>query len=588
VAHAISHAEVRARQRRYERVIENLPVGVYRATPGPEGRIVAANPALAEIFDAESADDMIGRKVKSFYVDPEERADLSRQLDEESIVRDSELRQETLAGEEIWVAVTAMGTEEDGEVYFDGIIREITERQEREKQFRLFRNAVEASGHSIYFTDIEGTIQYVNPAFEAITGYNAEEAIGKTPRILQSGAHDEAFYEEMWETIRSGDIWRNEVVNTSKSGERYVADQTIAPVEGESGNIEHFVAVNADITEGKERERQLERSRERWQALFENSPDAVAVHDADGDIIAVNEQNVENLGYTREELLSMNVADFEVGHSHEELQGIWAAMDIGERAKTEGEHRRKDGSTFPVEVWVTKTEIEDETRFVALGRDITVRRAYEDELERQNEQLEAIVRVIGHDLRNPLSVLRGRLELLDDDYRTEHLEAAEQALDRAEMLLEDLRVLAQIGDPVQETDPIDLSETVVDCWWTVPTENATLDVETDRRIVTDRSRLRHLLENLFSNAVEHGGSDVTVTVGDLEEGFYVEDDGPGIPESERDTVFDLGHTTAKDGTGLGLAIARQVADAHGWDIDVTESDAGGTRVEITSVEFAAK
>jgi PAS domain S-box-containing protein len=374
VAHAISHAEVRARQRRYERVLDNLPVGVYRATPGSTGQVIEANPALAEVFEAESLDEVIGCEVRDFYKDPEERTELSHQLQEKGIVRNKELRQETLSGDEIWVAVTAMRTEEDGEVYFDGIIRETTERKKREQQLRLFKNAVEASGHSIYFTDTDGTIEYVNPAFEEITGYAADEAIGKTPRILRSGKQDEEFYRDMWETILAGDVWRNELINKSKSGERYVVDQTIAPVEGDSGDIEHFVAVNADISEPKQREWELERSRERWRALFENSPDAIAVHDANGNIVEVNEQNVESLGYTRDELLSMNVADFEVGYTREELQEVWKAMDAGERMKVEGEHRRKDGSTFPVEVWVTKTEFEDEERFIALGREGTERK----------------------------------------------------------------------------------------------------------------------------------------------------------------------------------------------------------------------
>lgn len=138
---------------------------------------------------------------------------------------------------------------------------------------RLFGAAVRASGHSIYITDTEGTIEYVNPAFEAITGYTAEEAVGRNPRILQSGEHDQAYYEELWETIMAGDVWRNEVINTTKSGDRYVTDQTIAPVRDEDDAIKHFVAINAEITERKEREQALERS----AALFDNATDAIAL-----------------------------------------------------------------------------------------------------------------------------------------------------------------------------------------------------------------------------------------------------------------------------------------------------------------------
>lgn len=583
VANAISHAETRSQQRRYERIIENLPVGVYRATPGENGQVLDANHALAEMFGAESSSEMIGRGVTDFYKESEERVELSQQLQNEGVVHEVELSQETLTGDDIWVAVTAMRTEEDGEVYFDGVVRDITHRKERERQLRLFQNAVEASGHSIYFTEADGTIEYVNPAFEELTGFTADEAIGENPRILQSGEHDEEFYQEMWDTILSGEVWRNNLVNRSKSGDRYVVDQTIAPVEDDSGEIAYFVAVNADITEQQEREQELAQSRARWRALFENSPDAIAVHDGNGDIIEVNEQIVENTGYSREKLCSMNVAEFEVGHTRDELQEFWSNLDADERIKLEGEHRRKDGSTFPVEVWATKMEPEDEAQFIAHSRDITERKEYERELKRERERLEKIIDVVSHDLKTPLNVVEGHLHVLQDEYSSEHLDAVEPALERCKKLVEELSVFAHVGDQVREFDSVDLAEAVSDCWKTIVTKDTTLNIETDQVIRSDRDRLRHLLENIMKNAVEHGGPDVTVTVGDLEDGFYIEDDGTGIQADVREHMFDSGVSTTEHGTGLGLAIAKQVAEAHDWDINVIESSTDGARFEITSI-----
>lgn len=131
------------------------------------------------------------------------------------------------------------------------------DRIAREQSLRSFEQAVEHSGHSIVITDTSGTITYVNPAFEEMTGYTAEEAIGRDPRILQSGEHDQAFYQELWETILNGDVWRHEIVNRDKDGERFIVDQTIAPITSVDGEIHRFVAVNIDITERKERERNL-------------------------------------------------------------------------------------------------------------------------------------------------------------------------------------------------------------------------------------------------------------------------------------------------------------------------------------------
>lgn len=130
-----------------------------------------------------------------------------------------------------------------------------------------FKEAVEHSGHAIFFTDINGTIQYVNPAFEQITGYSVEEAVGLNPRILQSGEHDQAFYEDLWQTILNGDVWQSEIVNQRKDGERFVVDQTIAPICNSRGKIDRFVAVNRDITDRANYKRQLEDQRDMLDLL---------------------------------------------------------------------------------------------------------------------------------------------------------------------------------------------------------------------------------------------------------------------------------------------------------------------------------
>lgn len=144
---------------------------------------------------------------------------------------------------------------------------DITEEKERRRELRTFEKAVEAAGHSIYVTDRDGRIEYVNPAFEATTGYTAAEAIGRNPRILKSGEHGQEFYKRLWEAILSGETWRSEITNRTKSGERYVADQTIAPVMDEEDRIVRFVSVNSDITDRKRREEMLEAERDRAMDL---------------------------------------------------------------------------------------------------------------------------------------------------------------------------------------------------------------------------------------------------------------------------------------------------------------------------------
>ena len=197
----------------------------------------------------------------------------------------------------------------------------------------------------------------------------------------------------------------------------------------------------------------------------------------------------------------------------------------------------------------------------------------------------------------------GRLGLAREECESPHLEDVSRALDRSEALIEDLLTLARKGTGVDEMEPVELGSVARECWGNVETDGETVRVENDVTVRADESRLRQLLENLFRNAVEHGstssqpGADdavehgvkaVTVTVGELDavDGFYVEDDGPGIPEGERDRVFETGYTTASDGTGLGLSIVQRIAEAHGWEITATAGETGGARFEISGVETA--
>ena len=206
-----------------------------------------------------------------------------------------------------------------------------------------------------------------------------------------------------------------------------------------------------------------------------------------------------------------------------------------------------------------------------------------DELQRQNGRLEEFVSVVSHDLRNPLNVATGRLDLARDDCDSDHLDTVERAHDRMAALIEDLLTLAREDETATDLASIDPASTVRECWANVETGEATLTVNLDRPILADERRLRQLFENLVHNAVEHGGDGVTVTVGQVDDGFFLEDDGVGIPAGRRESVFEAGYSTGDEGTGFGLRIAKQVAAAHGWEIRATEGRDGGARFEVTGV-----
>ncbi|MFB6186061.1 MAG: sensor histidine kinase [Halobacteriaceae archaeon] len=155
-----------------------------------------------------------------------------------------------------------------------------------------------------------------------------------------------------------------------------------------------------------------------------------------------------------------------------------------------------------------------------------------------------------------------------------------------EGLIDDVLALAQKGKPIDDVGKVALDDLLERCWQNIETNDATLNIESENTIRADKSRVQQMIENLFVNAVKHGGSGVTITVGDLDqEGFYVADDGPGIPPSQRDSILDPGVSTAENSTGFGLSIVQEIVDAHDWSLTVTDSESGGARFEITGVKI---
>ncbi len=212
------------------------------------------------------------------------------------------------------------------------------------------------------------------------------------------------------------------------------------------------------------------------------------------------------------------------------------------------------------------------------------RRRDTERLRRQNEKLDRFASIVSHDLRNPLNVLSGSLDLARETDDEEHFDRAENAVERMEALIDDMLALARLGDSIDETERIALAEVAQESWVGVETAVGNLAVETDAVVLADRSRLRQLLENLFRNSVEHNEEAVTVTVGSTPSGFSVADDGVGIDADSREQVFESGFSTSETGTGFGLAIVEEIADAHGWDVTLTESESGGARFEFTDVD----
>jgi len=243
---------------------------------------------------------------------------------------------------------------------------------------------------------------------------------------------------------------------------------------------------------------------------------------------------------------------------------------------------------------------------VVVGRDITEERRQRAQLqdrtaqlERQNERLDQFGQYVSHDLRNPIQVASGYVELARETEDLSRLDDIDRAIRRMSEMVEDLRELTTVDRDTLDVERVTIATAAQTAWAHVDTGEATLAVPENATILADPDYLLHVFENLFRNAIEHGSPDgateaaisdggassLTVTVGPLDGGFFIADDGVGIPEDERDSVLDHGYTTTEEGTGLGMSIVRTIADAHEWAVSVTESEGGGARFEFRNVDM---
>lgn len=329
----------------------------------------------------------------------------------------------------------------------------------------------------------------------------------------------------------------------------------------------------------------MRKSEQKYRTLIEQSHDAVTIYQ-DGSYVFANQRATELFGRAEEELLKCSVDDVVHPGDHDQIDQLSEpASEVGDQRTFEARVRQPDGDLRHCEFSTTVITYQGGLAMLASIRDITERKERERELERQNERLDEFASVVSHDLRSPINVASGSVDLAQQTDEAAHLDRAEAALDRMEHLVEDILDLARQGQLVDETELVAIEDVASKAWQTVDSPAATLEVDATATVEADRARFRELFENLFRNAVEHGGDDVTVTVSGRENGFEIGDDGPGLPDDLHSDVFERGFSTADQGTGFGLAIVRNIAEAHDWRIEASHEASGacfvvsGCRVE---------
>jgi PAS domain S-box-containing protein len=474
--------------------------------------------------------------------------------------------------------------------------------------------------------DDEDRIVQSNPAAERIL----RRAVGDDSVFGDgvAGADAAAVFDRVCYADRHGEFEGEFALESDDEATRYVSVET-ADLE-DDGFVIGRLLILRDVTERVRTRNALRQERDELDTLFANISDPAAEVEFDGDnepvVQRVNPAFEEVFGYDESRLRGERIDDYivpegrddnadEMNHRAAEEEDVKAEVI---RETTDGER------AFLLQVAVPDRQ--HDAAF-ALYTDISDRKERKRELERQNERLEEFASMVSHDLRNPLNVAKEYLAIARRaDDPEEFVAEAETSLDRMEAMIADVLTLAREGRDVAEPDDVDLDAVAEMAWNNCDTAEATLRVADSTRLRADPDRLMELLENLFRNSVEHSSTDsrsqtgdsvehsstdsrsqtgdsvehsstdsrsqtgdsvghgsdsVAVTVGSLDgPGFYVADDGPGIPDHVREEVFDHGVTTAEEGTGFGLAIVDRIASAHGWEARATASESGGARFEF--------
>ena len=363
-----------------------------------------------------------------------------------------------------------------------------------------------------------------------------------------------------------------------------------------------------DITERKRVEEALRESEERFRTMLEQAGDAMFLIEPDGSFIDVNQRACDALGYTRAELLTLSVPEIDPVFSKEKFHDLFEGLQLGAPVTVEAVHRRKDGTTYPVEIRTGLIALHGRKSLLSFARDISQRKRAEDALREAQEALlrrerlatlGQLTATVSHELRNPLGVIRTSAFILRDGLKEEMprarraLERIERSVVRCDRIIDEMLDFTRISD--LEPEP-----TALDDWLAGVIEEQPLPTGIvlrqelqlpDLTVAVDRDRLRRAVINVFDNACQAmlgAGESKTepaerlLTVrtrqcdGRIEVMF--EDQGPGIAPDVYERIFEPLYSTKGFGVGLGLPVVKQIMEQHGGGIEIETEEGRGTTV----------
>ena len=583
-----------AEQRTFQTFANVLPHGIYRSDPETFETLFANQPFYT-IHGVDTPEEIhAGFWTESLH--PEDKSRIAETFNacrETGTPGELEYRIVTMDGDVRWVRDTfAWEVDENGSILaLVGVYTDISDVKEREDELSRYRFLVEHVADPMYILDEAGCIQMANTALAEVLGRSKADILGSHVKEFIREGDSKAGTQRIKELLQDDGTHtavhefrlKEEIDDKSYFETRFV-------VLSDNADITGSVGVVRDITEKREQLEEFEASEERLRVALEAGNLGMWELDLQTEESPVRSFRHDQIfGY--DEPLEDWSFDIFLEHVHPDDRAMITkkfeeAFEGGSWQFT-CRIQRIDG----VNRWINAQgtffydDENEPSHAVGIVKDVTDEKETILELGAKTERLDEFARMVSHDIKNPLTIAKGRLTLYRERSTEDDLEAVEQAVSRIEEITTDLLQLARFGSPDIDSKPVSLRDTAHAGWQMIDTLDAELKV-TDQNIIADRSQLQGLFENVFKNAVGHGGKDVEVRVGPYLDGFFIEDTGVGIPRAHQDRVFESGFSTGYGGSGIGLTIVSRIVEAHGWHIELTESAEGGTRFEITGVEFA--
>jgi PAS domain S-box-containing protein len=401
--------ELRKSEERFSLAFKLSPIPI-SLTKLSDGTFIDINDAFVKLLGF-TYEDVKGLKTTDVNIwDKELREKTLSKLKTIGLLRDLELKIRNKEGKEFNTITTIQIINIGGEDCIISMVQDITEKKKAEEQLRKLSRAVEQSSASIIITDLKGDIEYVNPKFSEMSGYEAQEAIGKNPSILKSGKNPEELYVDLWKTISSGREWHGELQNKRKDGEFYWEWASISPIFDSKGTITNYLAVKEDITVHKLIQDQI-----RLQAiLLENITDAVISVNHNFVIKSWNSGAEKMYGWKANEVVGKNLKDFlKTQFINDSLSGVLKYINkhntwLGEVLQT-----TKNGKK--ISVLDSTSTLRDErgaiSGYVSVNRDITERKQHEEKLKTSLKEKEILLKEIHHRVKNNLQVISSLLKM---------------------------------------------------------------------------------------------------------------------------------------------------------------------------------